>query len=573
MRRLLAGLALLLVALPSAAAHVGLPAAPGAFDAEPPVVALRVPGAPLSTSSGPYQIAFECPDLEGDGGVSGGLVCPMYVLDQHDVFGQPILLVDPADPAVLAFSALHGGRGAHVTPGSEPPSDRSRADAVHQPHTTFRTTDGGQRWLDEPYYAPDSLKKKDLSREIFGEDNAATLDGQGRIVLAALYAWRDASGIPPTGGAAHYGVGTWKAQRADHAVDYYVNTRILFSGNEGADAIDSIHLAHVRATDVTVLVWRETGPDGPFVQLHWSRSQDGAMWQAIPETARVEGCRGISNPIVAGATVVIACLEGETGTGLLALHSIDTSTWTTRRLGEAPVTDGSLVLVPRGDDRHVALLATRVTEEGVPSVLVTYGEDGTRWSSPEDVASELTRAVDGSMLLDARVTAAAYRADTGNLHLIYMERYDVGAAAARDPAQAEFYKVFAAMKAEGAFQGKVDLEIGRVSRADFSPTLTGVGVGAFDDLHDGIVTWHDAHGNAREFVAFGDYGYVRFGEVVEEDVAPPILPAPVSVPPIPLAATVANPVVVGLPAGILATSMVARALLAKRKQAAEAGDE
>ena len=111
--------------------------------------------------------------------------------------------------------------------------------------------------------------------------------------------------------------------------------------------------------------------------------------------------------------------------------------------------------------------------------------------------------------------------------------------------------------------------MGRISRADFSPTLTGVGNGAYADLHDSLVLTSDG----RELIAYGDYGFVRYAQVVETDFLPPITPLGAQVPAIPLASGGISPALYGVPAGLLSGAMVARTLMARRKQAVEAPSE
>src|SRR5205823_4867058 len=144
------------------------------------------------------------------------------------------------------------------------------------------------------------------------------------------------------------------------------------------------------------------------------------------------------------------------------------------------------------------------------TVKIAYGELGARWSDGDEVAPRLTQA-QGQPLADARVTAAVYAPESGNLHLVYMERVDAARTGSANADRPEFTKVLASVQAEGSFQGLVDLQVGRATRITTSPTLTGVGNGAYDDLHDSLVIAPDG----RELLAFGDYGFVRYAQVVE----------------------------------------------------------
>lgn len=533
-------------------------------------------GAAASGDDAEYAIGFRCPEVV-DGPTPGAPVCPSYVLDREDIFGQPVLLVDARNPNVIGFSAMHGGRGLHAAPGDEPPSHRSRDDGVHQPHTTFLSRDGGARWEDMPYHAPDSMRQADPvtgqpRNRVYGEDNAAALDGEGRLHLAALYASRPAGG-PTTGFA--WSVGLWKSKTLDQPVDYHVNLKVVPTGENGARRADSLHMTHVPGTDLTVLQWRESGEDNASLVYHWTRSRDGAMWTRQEADAALGDCRSVSNPLAHEGVLYVACLPNEEGNQTVRVLAIDVATWSTSVAGEVGGVEGErLILAARGDHGYMVLVASGLREDGSPTVSLSYGEKGGRWSSSEELAHELTLAP-GAPLLDARVTAAAFSPISGSVHLIYLERHDL-ASANQDRASApEYTKVLGSVQAEGPFLGRVDLGLGALNRVDFSPTLTGVGSGAFDDLHDGIVVWRDTSGMGRhrEFVAYGDHGYVRFAEVVEENFPIPIVPLGGGAPPVPLATPGSLPVLVGLPAGLLAGAMVVRTLAARRKVAVEVKNE
>ena len=105
---------------------------------------------------------------------------------------------------------------------------------------------------------------------------------------------------------------------------------------------------------------------------------------------------------------------------------------------------------------------------------------------------------------------------------------------------------------------------------NFPVSTQGVGEDIFQDLHDDILVWTDPEGRGREFVAFGDYGFVRFAEVGEENAIPFAFPPTVGTPPIPAPTAGINPAVVGAVAGSLAMAMAARMALAKKKRTAEA---
>lgn len=549
---LVATLVALVTLLPFAGALAGLPL--DAPSLAPPTPSRHAEG---SSAEG-YAVTFRC---AGESSTTATVTCPAYVLDREDVMGQPVLLVDPNVPDLVAFSALHGGRGLHAAPGDEPPTERSRSNVVHQPHTTFLSRDGGDTWLDRPYRAPDAMAK--TGREVYGEDNAAALDADGRIYLASLYSYVDGAAFTAPS-PARFAVGVWKARGIDKDIDYHVNSKVLYPKDESA-TLDSVHLVSVPDADAVVLLWRE----GNATVAHWTRPGDGALWTRI-EKPVAEGCDAVSNPIAVAREVFVACRGADR---VWRVHALDASTWASRLVDETPLDEPHALLVPRGPWGLMVLIGSGLSaDNATPSVRIAYGELGARWSSPDDVGAKLTRATVAAPLADARVTAAAYAPESGNLHLVYAERTDAARTANVDADRPEFTKVLASVQAEGAFQGLVDLQVGRLSRVDFSPTLTGVGSGAFSDLHDGIVVV-DTPDGPREFLAYGDYGFVRYAEVVEENYLPPVAPVNAPIPAIPAASGGLAPVLVGVPAGLLSGAMVARTLMARRKHAVEAPTE
>ena len=562
--------------LPVAGALAGLPLGDAAAPA--PAGGSTPRAAAAAASAADYVVRFRCPEQVDAPVLEQGAVCPQYVLDREDIFGQPVLMVDPRNPDYLAFSAMHGGHGLHA-PGREPPTERSRDNGVHQPHTTFTSKNGAISWNDQPYHAPDALKAENgRGRDIFGEDNAAVQDAQGRMYLAAAYSYRDVTSPFAAAPAAwQYAVGVWKAKGPEYPVDYHVNTLILDSGNDGTNRIDSLHIAYARSVDIVVTAWREEAPAGltsttgnaTSVVLHWTQPGQGAVWTRAP--VDIGPCARMSNPITVDATLYVACKEADAPA---RVHAVDLATWDARVAGEVDVMGDALLLVKRGDHGHMVLVSSGLDASAAPVVEVAYGESGGAWSLPQDMGPRLSPASD-LPLAEARVTAAAYAPRSGNLHFVYMERYDLASANANDGQTPEFAKVFGSMVAEGRFLAAVDLGVGQVSRVPFSPTLTGVGGGVYNDLHDSIVIWDgEPYGmEDREFVAYGDHGYVRFGEVVEENFVPPIPLAANAVPPVPLATPGSIPVIMGVGAGVLSGAMVARTIAARRAAAVEVGAE
>lgn len=594
--------AVLLLLAPSALAHdprtLTEPALPGfgghGLD-DPFAFPLMVPPLPGSDTAaeGEYTMEFVCPSIEQGAEDSYSLRCPLYILDQEDLIAQPVLLVDPIDADLVGFNGLHGGHGYHPLPDNQPPTERSRDDSVHQPHTTFRTSNGGLRWNDNPYYAPDHLQGGggdgivEESRQVFGEDNAAALDAEGRLYLASLYAHRDSDDL--IGGTLEpfqHTVQTWKGDRLNREVDYFSNSRAIDSGNDGLNVIDSIHAVYVPETDLVVVLWRESVPEGgivggleegpdSFVRVFYTHPHEGAMWYELEDNA-IGPCRGISNPITYGGELYIGCFPDEgyahAASYNLQVHAIDTYSWTTRHIAGTPVQSGHPLLVADRKPGDMTLIASGLNGNGQPEVVITRGEEGARWSSLERVQDDLTPG-DSRTIKDVRVTAAAVSHQSDNLHLIYTERYELSEAQISGSEMA-YFKTLAAFAPGDRFLTKLDLDMAGQGWASLDPFLTGgpeAQGGVFDGLRDGIVVWTDpVTGQQREFIGYADHGYFRFAEIAESDFLPAIPIPSTGVPPIPAPAAGLNPATQAALAGLLSLTMLSRMLLAKKKVTTEA---
>jgi hypothetical protein len=534
---------------------------------------------PVSGAPAGERIDLSCPSAVG-GLPTQPVDCPMYVLDQEDLFGQPDLAVDPRDPGVMAFSAMHGGAGLHPLPGDQPPSGRSRDASVHQPHTTFYTLNGAASWSDQPYYPPEAIEpasplpglpvQPGRARQAFGEDNAIALDGQGHAALAALYAYRDAASPAGAGSSAYqFAVALWREGRIAQGFAYDANVRVV-ELPAGLKA-DSLHLAYVPAADALVALWRqEDASNRSSVGGAWAQGKDAGVWTPLDANRTPQGCAAISRPFAEGARLLFACAPGHGAAPRVV--ALETGNWTGADLGALPLPDLPQVgLVPlEGTGQHAAWSAGVV--DGRPRVVLTFGgSNETPWRRTLDIGADVARSDPAvGAPAEARITAAQYVPATGNLHLVYAER----AAQAGSAARPGIAKAFVSVQAFGGLQARLDLGVGKVQRVDVSPTTTGVGEGVHDDLHDSLVLWTPPDGGApREFLAYGDYGFVRFAEVHERDAAPPVVPLSVQVPPVPAASAGTLPALVGVPAGILAGAAMARVALARRKQTVEVRDE
>lgn len=547
-------------------------------DAAPPIYPVDFqPAEPRwegAAGAGGYIVNFRCPKPTENSDAAKG--CPLYLLDLHDVMGQPQLVIDPHVKDYMGFNALHG-RSLPTTPTYQPPSDQSRDNNLHQPHTTFQTRDGfASTPLDNFYYVHDSMIRP--GRVIFGEDNAIVLDAAGRVYIASLYAYRDSAAEPD-----NYALWTFKANRISDAVDYYSNP--IKVPIEKSHKVDSIHLVYVKETDRVAVLWRESANDtksGPksWIDLAWTVPGEGGRWKALDKTQRIGPCSGISNPTVLGRELFVGCFS-EAGyqyhanqtMGNLQIHSIDTATWTQRYVAPTPIPrTGNAVL---GDWRYgrMFIASAGVRGDGKPYVELSYGERGMGWSEPHEITSNLEHSdlAARDKVREARVTAAAYVHRSGSLHLIYMERYFRSPQEAMSFGALEYSKTLASVRADGDYQGGMDLQIGiNATRVDYGASFTGLGQGVFNDLHDDIEVWTDQFGNDHEFIAFGDYGYVRFARVEEDNFLPPIVPFAQPPPPIPAPTPGLNPAQVAAVAGALSAAILARLLAAKKKRTVEA---
>jgi hypothetical protein len=493
--------------------------------------------------------------------------CPLYVLDQEDLFGQPDLVADARDPSVLAFSAMHGGAGLHPLPSGQPPSPRSRDASVHQPHTTFVTRDGGSTWHDYPYDPPTAILpastlpgvpvRAGQAREAYGEDNAMALDGQGRVALAALYASRDAGATAST--PYRYTVALWREGKPAAGMDYFNGLTVLPLPADSR--ADSLHLTYVPDADALVALWRqEDAPRRVTLAGAWANGTSGA-WTPLDANLTPQGCASLSRPFAEGASLVFAC-----GSRLV---SLDPRTSRASDLGALPLPDlGQVGLAPLDGPGRYAAWAAGV-QDGHPSLVVSFrARNGSAWSAPRDVGPDVQPPGLGSQgaLLEARATAAAYAPGSGSLHLVFETRRATDA-------QPGIAKTLVALGPEGV-RASLDLALGQVRRVDVSPTATGLGEDVYDDLHDSLVVRRDPAGGApRELLAYGDYGFVRFAEVREHGFAPPVVPLAAQAPPVPAAAPGGIPVLVGIPAGVLAGTAMARVAMARRQQTVEVRDE
>ncbi|HUR61964.1 MAG TPA: hypothetical protein VM286_06330 [Candidatus Thermoplasmatota archaeon] len=554
------------------------------------LAALTMPAAAQGTGSG-YSVTFTCPPTVVSSAAPSSApdlgqqatVCPAPVPDYEDVMAQPVLVVG-RDPSLLAFNALHGGSGIRAATQDPQPTPHSRDNLVHQPHTTFTTTDRGAIWKDNPYGSPLGTEHQSsppllpitpptsTGPEVFGEDNAMVLDARGELTIASLYSMREERGAP-----VQYRIVAWDMGRLGDALDYARGYATIAPTDPDA-RVDSLRATDVPSVRETLLAWRETGADGKaWLQVaHRAQEDGGAQWALMDAGQRIGPCSGISNPLALDGVVYVACIaaKGYPGIGNIGqvqVHAIDPGNWTSRRVSAPPlVAVTSVALVSADGLRDGAMLAAGSgIREGRAVALVTAGIRGADWGRANDYGRDVSEASahPGARLIEARINALAFVASSSTVHMVFMERFDVQGTGG----QQEFAKTYDVAQASGRFLGKFPIAYGDPNnRPAFPPTTVGVTSEDFDDAHDSIVVSHDRSGKDRTFLAFGDYGNVRFAEVVEVGPPVPAFPPVGPVAAIPTLAASTSPVLVGAVAGTLSTAAVMRFALAKSKKSVEA---
>lgn len=538
-------------------------------------------------SAAEYQVRFQCPAAsESDAGTLDQPACPTYLLDAEDVMSQPRLVVDPTDGATLAFHALHGGPGVTAPGDQPPPRPWARDDALHQPHTVWRTTDGGQFWYDNRYYAPASLSGRNddpltpPTYEVFGLDNAAVTDHRGDIYTASHYARRPNG---DTGNFQHMVV-LWKLGDAGNNFDYeqgYVVRHTLGVNH----TISDVHLVFDRADQTVVATWMEqdAGGNGLVRILHRHIDQNG--WKEVPTPQSIDGCQAVSNPAIISSDLYIGCFAGrdfdatrydanatEASLDHLQMFRYDTQTWRPEHLTELAVArPGNAVLSSAENiERGAMVLASAGVVDGRPFMFVTFGMLGEQWTEVQNYGrlvsgAQLAEGADRTVV-DARVTALMMTRNSGMAYAIYSEQYEP-----QDGSDREFHKTLVGVYYTGQLQGTWGLGVGDpAAQANVPIHVRGLDGTVYRDHHDSLVAHKSRSGEERLFIAYGDHGFVRYAEFEEDAPLAVGFPLAAPPPPVPAPLLAANPALVGAAAGVLSTAMVARMAAAKKKTAAEA---
>lgn len=543
---------------------------------ESPVPLRSLPGSAdgyrVTNAVDDYTLTFRCPSLvESEGGLQS-TQCPAFLLDVEDIMAQPVLVVDPRDNQKIAFHALHGGPGARVATQSEPFTAASRDDYLHQPHTVFQSDDGGQWFDDNRYYSPIRFSYP----EIFGEDNALTLDHRGNLLVSSLYSYRETADSP-----LRFAFFNWQSETIDVPFQQDANY-VRRDPRDATAAVHELHNVYDRATRTMAVFWLEEGGDGRrFIEGDWVQVGEGA-WDAIPNQTRLGPCSDMTNVVESGDRLYVGCVAAEgyplpdgATVGQLMIHRYDPRTWNHTFVGVAPVPNaaGSVLASAEAWASRGIAVAGAALENGAPSVITSLGIDGQDWTATAQYGDRLTDRVNRNTApLEVRINALAYVPSTGVLHFVYYERYPAAQETnltATTSGPSALFKTYGVTHGSGQFLGAFAFGYGDPqTRANFAIRTQGTTDAAFQDQHDSIVVV--PRGNQdRVFLAIGDHGYVRFGEVIQETVlgpTPPILPATV---PIPAPIPAVNPAIVGAVAGALSLSVVGRMAAARNKKAAE----
>jgi hypothetical protein len=560
-----------------------------------------------SSSNAAYEFRFQCGDHPPGESDAQALLCPVALFDQEDIMGSPRLALHPKDPKTVAFNALHGGPGLETLFGP-PPAAYARNNDVHQPHTTWRSTDpfgvldGGQLdWLDQPYYShyaqtntteggllpcpPACPSRLTSTQRVYGIDNALAVDADARLYEASLYAMRDGSQDPWT-----YGITVWKQRGIQYDRDHYAGYQNLRP--ESADnGVDSLHLT-VPTRDHVVLLWRETAAGGPlplggptlssWIAVAYSTTSRDGTWERMPKADVVGPCDAITNAVAWNGHTYIGCVAGDGYSARPDARRGQLDLWRVR-VPEARMEFVDTIPV-RGEDPRIAIradgrfaaAATKIENAHKVRLEVSMSDWGRDWSAAKDHGGNF--ADPAKEIVDARVNALSFHRDTGNLFILYLERYDTETSNPAAAAPLLFNKRLGVVPdANDAVLHVKNLDLGNPSvRKVFPVSVEGLDEAVFEDLHDDMFLWKDRKsGVERIFIAYGDYGLVRYAEVIQlEAILIPGLPLnpapPLSPVTDPATTQQAAQVAAAVLGGVLASATALRLLLARSKRSVEA---
>jgi hypothetical protein len=553
--------------------------------------------APPPAAAGPpasvqYELILDCPQSlniqrppPGGPGVrpnSIGLRCPITAIDEDDMMGSPSMAVDSRNPNNLIIASLHGIDATG-------PSDRSRG---RQPFTTFLSADHGATWNDKPYYPPDELRQDGA----LGEHAQVYIDSLGHVYVGSMYVRRTENTQE---------VGGWNYTIvAQKFKDYFDAVRFqTMNGDHNAKFVETYYpnqrveqfwFAHDDAKNVMSILWNERVPPPSttggllppvgedtrksVIGLSWSNHEVRQNWRRVANESNLVGpCSTTTNPVVSRGQIYIGCMvdTNETSKHPYAwapkgqqpkVGQIDIFRWNTgdekpQWMGTAPVRGGQPMLGVRNDGR-VVLMTAFVGPDGAFKLIAAYGQADPNkpkmsWTTTKQYGDDILKPSVGRRILSTTMQDLMYREESGVVHVIIKQQFEPLGITVDDVAsltKSQYNKVVVAIHEQYGVLVKIDLDIGnRLNRTIFSGVnpLERNQEAVFNDLTDDIIQLPPANWTyrekpltdyRREFFAVGDYGVIKFGELIEltnlrAPGAPPPEPPP---PPEPSAALSAN---------------------------------
>lgn len=565
------------VALPPlASAHpiriLDAPGPLGAIGLGPPELAHGVspsgthPVPSLATTSS-YSIEFACPEFPLD---VEQYPCPIRIVDEDDLLGNPTVAISPLNPNNIVFSSLHGTL-------ENGPTRRSRGE---QTHTTFThgglpggsVVLGGADWQDQPYSPPQGVDGGDPI--VLGEDVHALVDPLGNLYIASVYSHGNG------GNASDWGtsIAQWKFD-PDLTLNYVIPTEVFEP--RMAASIDAVWLHYLPGPGQVVLLWRETGARAAdangTLQAEGDASGGGnawitgaitpadlvSPWAPLPASLTLGPCQRTTNPAQLLDKLYVGCVAGESFSipGVLpddiVVFEIDPLLGTTRALSKATLRGGEPMLAINAQGRMV-LATVEATEEGVRAQLAT-SKLGEGWSKLHDFGNDLRNA--SGPPAGAWFNAILYRTATNTIHLIYTEEANATELASGLPT---FRKALVILDPIGTVLVKLDLQV-----SDKNEVFTGgfreapASDDAYADIRDSLIEFQ-----GKEYMLFTDWAVFVFAEIVEHDeredaiVLQQTPPVPEPLPAVDVALNTVN-VGAGVVAGAVSAEAMRRLLAAR----------
>ncbi len=495
-----------------------------------------------------YELHIACPDETGvsfDTG-SGVYACPVRVVDDADMMGDPSLAVDPLDPKNLIIGSLHG-----LVDG-EGPTTKSRSNERTPSlgiFTTFTSDDSGASWFDRPYPPASGVPG-----DSFAEHPQVTIDPYGQLYIGSLYA-------APTGDGFR---SLLVAQKFESL--YTIREQGQGRGeNYNAEFIDPVYkdsrigqfwfLFNPRTDNMTI-VWHELpqqfinttatpppncllGPPAPCVEpptasgatappattgRHGAREARaapdnatapagrgviGVVWTSVdangtyerqPIADAIGPCSSSTNPVLSDGFLYVGCVadptQGEfvwnpaTLPGTVELFRMNPDGGKPQYLGASPVVGGAPKLGVRSDGR-LALVSAQGTTEGALGLSAVFGHytpglGRIEWSSVLAYGDKVTKPDPSERVLRANVQDLIYREYSGVIHMVLRETVEasgVGVGALVKELAPHIRKSVVAIDEGRGVLAKFPLDIGNPLNRTDSVLLQAPEM-AYEDLSD-----------------------------------------------------------------------------------------